>query len=307
MDKNKTLIFNTQRYSVHDGPGIRTIIFLKGCPLYCPWCANPEGQKYKKELLHNPNLCKKCGMCVNSCSKNAITLENGILNINRNICDCCGDCKNICPSDAFKLFGESKTCDEILKDVVKDEIFFNRSGGGMTISGGEPLSHIDFLEELLEKAKNIYHLHTAIETTCFAPEYNLRRVIDNIDYFLCDIKLINNDRHKNIIGASNNDILNNIKIISNEYINKDLILRMPVIPGFNDDEENINDISKFINTLKRKIPIELLPFHQFGKSKYSGLGMTYCPELTNIDPPSKEHMDMIENLFIKNGITTIHT
>ncbi|MDD3022010.1 MAG: glycyl-radical enzyme activating protein, partial [Alphaproteobacteria bacterium] len=220
------LIFNIQRYSVHDGPGIRTIVFLKGCPLRCPWCANPEGLDLQKTLLHNENLCSGCGRCENVCPEHAITFTpNGKAQINRQKCTLCEKCVSVCWADAFKVFGTPMTVNDILHEVIKDEVFYRRSGGGLTVSGGEPLMHSQFLSLLLQHAKEDYHLNTAIETTCHAAESSFRSVLPHLDVVLSDIKLIDPQRHRKVIGVSNETILHNLKMLTNDFPQMKLWLR----------------------------------------------------------------------------------
>ena len=307
MGNKCSLIFNIQKYSVHDGPGIRTIVFLKGCPLNCPWCANPEGKGFMKELHFNENLCKKCGNCIKSCPEDAIHISEDKIQIDRKKCTVCGKCVDACSQVAYKVFGEEKTIDEILNEVAKDEIFYKRSGGGLTLSGGEPLSHGDFTVELLKKAREQYGLNTAIETTCYASEEMLRKVMPYIDYVFCDIKLMDKKGHTDMVGVSNDQILSNIRIIDNEYPKKPLVLRLPLIPGYNDSEENIKETAAFIKSLTRNIPLEILPYHMFGKNKYAGLGHDYPAELEKVGVPEKEYIQEITERFIGLGVEVVKT
>jgi pyruvate formate lyase activating enzyme len=303
----KVLVFNIQRYSVHDGPGIRTVVFLKGCPLNCPWCSNPEGKRFRRDILHNTNLCRTCGRCRLECPAGAISMqEEGIL-IDRDACTFCGACIDVCRMDALKIFGKPMSVDEILACVGKDEAFYKHGGGGLTVSGGEPLACAGFLLQLLKKAKYEYLLNTAIESSCYAPAETLRSVIDFIDYFLVDIKLIDSTRHQKVLGVSNELILKNIRTIANDYPDKQLVLRMPVIPAINDDRENILGISRFLAGLNRRIPIELLPYHEFGKAKYAGIGEVYSPDCGAVAVPDKEYMNRIEAVFVEAGVSVIHT
>ncbi len=300
-------VFNIQKYSVHDGPGIRTIVFLQGCPLHCPWCANPEGKAFSRVLSHNRNLCKACGRCTAVCPQKALSIEDGVLKLDRGLCDLCGKCINTCRMDCYKIFGEEKTVEEILKEVMKDENFYSRSGGGLTVSGGEPLAHPAFLKELLRTAKEKYSLSTAIETTSFADEDVFRSVIPYVDHYLCDIKLTDSARSREVLGVPSEPILRNIRILADEFPDKDLLLRMPVIPTYNDDGENIEAIAEFINSLGRKVSLELLPYHEFGKGKYDNLGSIYEPALRGVSAPSKERMQEISSRFESLGVSVICT
>ncbi len=302
---NQSLVFNIQKYSVHDGPGIRTIVFLKGCPLHCPWCSNPEGKSYKAELQFSENLCKKCGRCVRQCPQSAITLDESI-KIDREKCKLCEKCVDTCLEMAFKVVGDSKDIDKILKQVSRDEIFYKRSGGGITLSGGDPLSHGEFALELLRKAKEDYSLSTAIETTGFTSEEMLRKALKYVDFVFCDLKTMDPQKHKVALGVPNDVILKNIRIIANEYKDKEFILRTPLIPNFNDDDNNIEEMASFINSLERKISLELLPYHMFGKAKYTALGYDYDEVMANTQPPSASHVQKIIDKLKKLGVDVIN-
>ena len=197
--------------------------------------------------------------------------------------------------------------EEILKEVEKDENFYFRSGGGMTVSGGEPLSHPEYLLALLKGAKEKLGINTAIETTCCAAESTLRGVIDYIDYIISDIKIVDSQRSREILGVPSEQILSNIRVIADEYPEKNLLLRTPIIPGYNDDPENIAAIAAFITSLSRPIPLELLPYHEFGKTKYTNLGLTYEPAIRNVTAPTKERMDEIAKQLEDLGVNVIHT
>lgn len=305
--KERTNVFNIQKYSVHDGPGIRTIVFLQGCPLRCPWCSNPEGQSFSSVLSHNRNLCRGCGRCVHACPRQAIRLEEDGIHVDRRCCDLCGKCVPVCRMDCYKIFGEALTVEGVLEEVAKDENFYFRSGGGMTVSGGEPLSHPEYLMALLKGAKEKLGISTAIETTCFASEEILRRAAEYIDYFLCDIKLVDSMRSREVLGVPSEPILRNIRILADEYPQKPLLLRMPLIPGYNDDPENIAAIGAFIKSLSREISIELLPYHEFGKAKYANLEMVYEPALRHAVTPSQERMEELQKQFEDMGVSVIHT
>lgn len=305
----KALVFNIQRYCVHDGPGIRTIVFLKGCPLHCPWCANPEGISQQQELYYNSNLCKKCGRCQEACHSGAIAFcGDDEVQIQRDMCTLCGKCVEVCQTGALKIFGSYMSVQEILEVVCKDEVFYKRSGGGLTVSGGEPWSWPAFLRLLLKTAKKEYQLHTAVETTCYTSEKALCSVIEFVDYIISDIKLIDSRRHKDTLGVSNELILRNIRLVVDKYLDgRRMLLRMPVIPSINDDKDNIYGISQFIRDLKKPLSLELLPYHEFGRTKYRGLGLRYPLEGQKIEVPTKEYMAKIEELFLKEGVEIVHT
>ena len=302
-------IYNIQRYSVHDGPGIRTIVFMKGCPLRCIWCSNPEGLWPEKDLIYYRNLCKSCLDCVSKCPHGAISQGKdgeGII-IDRGLCVRCGICASFCYFDALRIAGREASAQEILNDIAKDLVFYKRSGGGLTESGGEPLSQPEFSAALLEGARAL-GMSTAVETSCCAPADAVRRVLPYADNVFIDLKLYDSLRHQKATGAENSQILGNIRLAAEELPESSkLVLRMPVIPGFNDDEENIRQSSEFILSLGRPLPLELLAYHEFAKGKYAGLGKEYEPEAMGIVPPSKERMEQVAGAFKRHGVTVINT
>ncbi len=274
----KGCVFNIQHYSLHDGPGIRTIVFLKGCPLRCEWCCNPESQRLSPELAYNPNKCigaQECFMCNEVCGEKAIGLsKNGTITINREICSSCFACVNICPSQALHIFGTHMSVPEVLKIVEADSAFYARSGGGLTISGGEPLMQPEFTLALLREARR-RHIDCTIETCGFADWGVLEEVGRHLNFILFDIKTMNDTKHKNFTGVSNELILKNFRKLRAAFPQLHILARIPLIPGLNDSEEEIGEILSFIKGMK-KVSCELLPYHRIGKSKYEFLGRDYC-------------------------------
>ena len=269
------LVFDIQRFSIHDGPGIRTIVFLNGCPLSCKWCSNPESQILKPVIMYQSMNCMHCGRCVAACKKNAISFENEGF-INREICTACGECVNVCPASALTLKGRKMTVEQVIKELKKDAINYRRSGGGITLSGGEPLVQSDFSKELLKAAK-AQGWHTAIETTGYANKKIIEEVFPYIDLALMDIKNINSSIHKEYTGVTNEIILENAKRIS-EITNT--VVRVPVIPEFNSSKERILEICNFVKTLNDVKTIHLLPYHTYGQNKYELLGRDYLMKQT---------------------------
>lgn len=278
MCEDKGRIFNIQHYSLHDGPGIRTLVFFKGCPLRCKWCSNPESQKSDKEIFYNKSKCigyNECGECINICERNSIKLDKdtGKVIINRNSCNNCLKCAETCPSKAIDIYGEELTVNEILKIVEKDSCFYSRSGGGLTLSGGEPLRQGDFVIKLLKEAKK-RRINTSIETCGYCDYSILKESCKYLDTLIMDIKIIDDELHKAYCGASNKIILDNFIEVCNDFKELKKIIRTPIIPGFNDNDKARNKINEFISN-KENVTYELLPYHEYGKNKYKFLGREY--------------------------------
>lgn len=288
MDKKKYgYILNTQKYSLHDGPGIRTVVFLKGCPLRCKWCSNPESQSLYTEISYNKDKCIGCFECINACNKNAIkfindeTTEDSKILINREKCDRCGECSKVCPSKAITVYGKLINYKEIVDIVEKDSDFYSKSKGGLTISGGEPLAQVEFTKSILEEAKN-RRIHRAIETCGYAKWNDLKEVASLLDYIIFDIKSMDDEKHKKYTGVSNKIILDNFEKLCDEFPNIEKLVRTPIIPGFNDNIEDIKKINQFIEG-KPNTKYELLPYHRLGTPKYENLGREYLMKEEKLD------------------------
>ncbi|MCQ2479684.1 MAG: glycyl-radical enzyme activating protein [Clostridia bacterium] len=269
------IIFDIQRFSIFDGPGIRTNVFFKGCNLKCLWCHNPESQSKSNQLMLYRSKCIGCKKCEAFCKK-AFTSE----------CTACGKCVEICPESARKITGKIMTADEVVEEVIKDKAFYETSGGGVTLSGGEPLLQSDFAAEILKKCKE-KNIGTAIETAANVPWKSFQKVLPFLDNILCDIKCIDKDLHKKLTGVSNRLILENAEKLKSE--NKNLIFRMPVIPTLNESE--IEKVKNFAGNT----PLEILAYHNTGKEKYYSLGVKY--DIENVVPPSAEHMKEIAKKY----------
>ncbi|MBP1926608.1 pyruvate formate lyase activating enzyme [Sedimentibacter acidaminivorans] len=292
---NDALIFNIQKFSVHDGPGIRTTVFLKGCPLRCLWCHNPESQDINKEILYDNKKCVLCGKCKEVCPTDAITIEDGKLTTDKDKCNYCGECVIYCMYGAREVVGRRYSVDEVMKEVMKDKIFYDQSNGGVTLSGGEPLIQIEFVEELLRKLKE-EKVHTAIDTSGAVSFEILERAAKYTDLFLYDLKLIDDDKHKEYIGASNKDIIDNLVKLSK--IHSNINVRMPIIGNINDNIAHIEKTIELLKELNIK-KVNLLPYHSIAKHKYEKLGLVYEDEKMIV--PSETKMNYLKEIFKKNG------
>ena len=291
-------IFNIQRYCVHDGQGIRTILFFKGRPLRCRWCSNPESQSFHTELAFNATHClkkKDCGFCEDACLAHAISFVAGdtLPEITRERCvpaSCHADCTERCHAGALKVFGRSITVEEALREIEKDAVFYQRNSGGLTVSGGEPTAQPEFLMELLKEAESRY-LNTAMETCGYAPYEILREVAAHLDTFIIDLKHLDPVLHKANTGVDNALILDNIKKLSSEFRDLPILIRTPVIPGFNDSEKAVEGICCFIENLEgRRISYELLAYHRLGMQKYTQLGKSYSLRDRSLDKSLMERL-----------------
>ncbi len=286
----KGTVFNIQKMSIHDGPGIRTTVFLKGCPLRCIWCSNPESQKQGREIACFPARCVSCGYCAEVCPKGIVEKQPPFGITRREDCDLCEICVKECCTNAKKAIGEEYEGSALLREILKDKSFYESSGGGVTFSGGEPLMQHEFLVEILQEChKN--GLHTAIETTGYASPAVIQAVIPHLDLIFMDIKHMDSEKHRALTGVSNEQILENLSFIAANH--KNVILRVPVIPGLNDSDENIGKTAAFVagKGIKR---LELLPYHNLGEVKYGQLGKEYA--LSDTKTPSEERMDYLLKL-----------
>ena len=294
--KDKGIVFNIQKFSVNDGPGIRTVVFLKGCPLRCKWCANPESQLVRTEIMWDEKKCAGCHHCIEVCPAQAVSLKEGKITIDSSKCDGCGKCFRECPGRALKNEGELKTVEEVMDAVMQDLPFYEESGGGMTLSGGEMLAQPDFAKSLLLAAKK-NGLHTCCETTGFAKQEVFAEVIENIDAILFDVKHWNTEKHKEGTAVPNEQILANLKYAINQ--GKDVLPRIPVIPGFNDSADDAANLARVIREAGGT-KCQLLPFHQFGENKYEQLGREYAYK--DVTAYHREDLEEYRQTLIANGV-----
>lgn len=292
-------IFDIKRYAIHDGPGIRTTVFLKGCPLNCLWCHNPESVASRQQLIWRKERCLGCQDCQKSCPKGAISFSQEDLIINENRCNLCGDCVAVCHSQALELIGKEMTVAQVMHEVEKDIPFYDESGGGVTFSGGEPLMQPDFLHSLVKACKEM-EIHTAVDTCGYVNSDVLLRISEDVNLFLYDLKLVDNDKHIQFTGVSNQVILKNLKLLSQRE--KKIIIRFPLIPGVNDDEENIIATGKFVASLKNVNELSILPYHRAAVEKFKRLHKTKKPFISH--PPSPEELSVIKRIFNQLGLKT---
>jgi len=289
------VITNVQRFSTEDGPGIRTTVFFKGCPLRCPWCHNPEGLQRKRELVFYETRCIGCKECAKVCRHGApIPGPAG------RECELCFDCVKACPSTARQIMGEEVTVETLLERSLRDRVFYEKSGGGVTASGGETLVWAEFLADFFQGLRQA-KVHTALDTSAVIGGERLARVLMHTDLVLLDLKIMDPDKHRDLIGAPLPPILEHVREIAATTL--PIILRVPVVPGFTDDPENLRAIAEFARKLPGLRQVELLPFHQLGRSKYRQLGKAYS--LADLQPPSEAALEEKKQIFIQAGLRAL--
>lgn len=281
------LVFNIQRFSVHDGPGLRTTVFLKGCPARCPWCHNPESQSHAPELLTFPERCIDCGTCRDVCPHGTNPAD----------CTACGDCAEACPAGARQVAGTEMSVAEVIELVTRDRVFYEESGGGVTFSGGEPLAQPAFLRALLEAARR-EGLSTAVDTCGFAGRDLLLRLAPLVDLFLYDLKMLDPERHLRIIGIPLAPILANLDALAKA--GSAIWVRVPIVPSVNDNEAELDGLARLAASLRGVRRVSLLPYHAIGAGKFRRLHKDY--ELAHIAPPDRERMEHIAGLFRARGL-----
>ncbi len=309
LEKEKGILTEIERYAIHDGPGIRSVIFLKGCPLRCEWCSNPETQQKYIEMAYFEDKCISCHRCVENCPYNAITVVNGDMILDRTLCveNCFGKteqfpCTVQCYPQARIAIGESMTVIEVYKEILRDASFYEESGGGITISGGEPMFQANFVYSILRYCKENW-IDTAIETSGAGSYEDYKLIAPYLDVLFIDLKHIDGDKYKEWTKHDNTNVLANIQKLSKlaeEYEIK-MYIRTPVIPGFNDSNENINNIGNFVKEKCKGVQgIELLPYHKLGRGKYVSIGKEY--KLRDLEAPSDERMDELNNILLDLGV-----
>ena len=287
MENVKATVFDIQRFSVHDGPGIRTTVFLKGCPLNCIWCHNPESKSSRPEIMIYGKSCVGCGECLNACLGKLHKFDDKLHTVDRVSCNGCGKCASACVSGAITLCGKEMSAAEVLSEVVRDKSFYDNSGGGVTVSGGEPLMHTDFCYALFTLAKG-EGISTACETSGFGKWENLERLASVTDIFLFDYKETSAERHREYTGMDNSLILDNLARL--DSIGAKIVLRCPIIPGLNDREEHFLGIADVANRHPSILRVELEPYHSLGKSKADAIGKDY--PLSDMKSVSKDDAEV---------------
>jgi len=292
---HKGLVFNIQKFSLHDGPGIRTTVFMKGCSLSCRWCSNPESMNRHKEIMIYDVRCIGCKKCVEACPVGAIAFTERGREIDWDKCDNCLECARVCPSKAIECVGDYMTVDEVVKKVEDDRTFYENSNGGMTVSGGEALIQSEFVREVLKKCRE-KGIHTALDTTGNAPWQDIENVLEYVDLVLQDIKHMDTEMHKKGTGVGNELILENARKIAKSVR---IWIRIPLIPDYNDSESNIRNVAEFASHIGAE-KVSVLPYHDLGSSKYPKLGRIYPMEGTT--PPTEEAVERVRKTIESFGL-----
>jgi len=290
-------VFDIKKYAIHDGPGIRTTVFFKGCPLNCQWCQNPESWKRQPELGFRTGRCVRCGQCVEICTRQATTLTEDQPVTDASKCNLCGECVEACMAGAREIIGREMTVSEVMVEVEKDVVFYDESRGGVTFSGGEPLMQPEFLLALLNQSQT-QGIHTAVDTSCYAEPQIIETVANKTDLFLCDLKHMDSNMHERFTGVGNTLILDNIKRLSES--GKKIVIRIPVIPGFNDDQANIEATGKFAASLPGVTGIDILPYNRGGNEKSARLSADI--KLMQTETPNGEQINSITKVLNNYGL-----
>jgi len=292
------IIFDIKRFAIHDGPGIRTTVFLKGCPLACMWCQNPESLLPEPEHAWRRDRCTACGACIEACEQGAIALEGGRPVHDPARCVLCGACVEVCPSGAREIIGRRASVADVMAEVERDVIFYDESGGGVTFSGGEPLMQPAFLAGLLAASRR-RGIHTAVDTTCHAPWDVLESLTAAVDLYLCDVKHADSAAHERLTGVGNERVLENLRRLAER--GERIIIRVPVIPGFNDDEANLAATGRLVASLDGVTQVDLLPYNEGGRHKRARLAPDQEPPV--VRAPLPEHLAAMAEQLAGFGLT----
>lgn len=297
--QKEACVFNIQRFSVNDGPGIRTTVFFKGCNLRCAWCHNPESISPLPQLEENVDKCIGCGACARVCPVGAHTMKEGLHSFDRSLCVGCGACADSCYAEALVMAGRTVTLEQVMKEIGEDAIYYKNSGGGVTFSGGECMLQLDFLRLCLRACREA-GIHTAIDTAGNVPWSSFEAVLEDTDLFLYDLKAADKDLHKALTGVENTLILANLTKLAQSGAK--VTLRIPVIPGCNDGEEELRAMASIAHGAGLE-GVELMPYHRLGEGKYPSLGMSY--RLAGTKAPSKEEMNKIKEIMKEYGLKAV--
>ena len=296
----RAILFDIERFALHDGPGIRTTVFLKGCPLSCLWCHNPEAISRRQTLLYTAEKCIACGYCVSTCENDVHELSENGHTLQRDFCTTCGSCVDGCFAGALELAGKQMSVEEVMEEVLRDQAVYKRSGGGMTVSGGEPMAQYAFTRALLQAART-HGIRTALDTTGFCSWTRLESLLPFTDLVLYDIKHMDSARHTTLTGVPNERILSNLKRL--DQTGHSFWIRIPVIPGQNDDEENFHAMGTLFSSLTHIERIEMLRYHRLAESKYEQIGSEYT--LQGLTPPSEEWVESRKNILVNYGLSMV--
>jgi pyruvate formate lyase activating enzyme len=295
------LIFDIKKFAIHDGPGIRTTVFFKGCPLHCPWCHNPEGIAPRPEIMVFVDRClTPCRDCIAACPRKAIAKSRGRIRLDRARCDGCGACARVCPSEALQASGRAVAVGEVVAELAKDEPFYKESGGGVTFSGGEPLSQPEFLRELLLACRE-RRIATAVDTSGHAPFAEFEKIFPLTDLFLFDLKLVDSERHERLTGVANLMLIDNLRRLS--AVGAALAIRLPLLPGVNDSESDLEQAADLCAALPRRHPVHILPYHRGYVGKALRLGRDET--MITTAPPSREALARAKAIFRQRRLAVI--
>ncbi len=294
----KGLVFDIQKFAIHDGGGIRTLVFLKGCPLKCHWCSNPESLAAKPEIIFVSNNCVACNKCLEVCTSGAIRQAETGLAIDRELCTLCGKCAKFCYAGAINIIGRYLSVPELMKMIERDRKFYEQSNGGVTFSGGEPTAQPEFLKAALKETRR-RGIHTAIETSSSVPGETFVSILEYVDLVLTDIKHMNDVEHKSLTGVSNRLILDNLRTVSRLGI--PVRIRLPLIPGLNDSLRNLEETAGFVQQMNTLQSLDILPYHRLGEMKWRQLDLEYPAR--DLTPHTELEVDRIARFFMERGIT----